>query len=185
MTPTVVALAGRRIDAADAPHRRFPLGHAGVVRERIRELLVRRGAIALVSSAACGADLLALEAAGELGVRRVVVLPFAADRFRQESVVDRPGGEGLWGKTFDEVLHDLPPSDLIVVDGSGDAAEAFSAANARIVQEAARVARSANAEPIAVIVWDGVPRGPDDVTAHFASMAQDRGVTVEEIATLH
>lgn len=35
-----------------------------------------------------------------------------------------------------------------------------------------------------VVVWDGVSRGDDDVTAAFQEEARERGLAVEEISTL-
>ena len=55
----VAALAGRRIDAADAAGARFPLANAEVVRARLQALLRAEQGRALVCSAACGADLIA------------------------------------------------------------------------------------------------------------------------------
>ena len=184
MTGTVFALAGRRIDAAGAETRRFPLGNAEVVRERIREHIVRHRAMALVSSAACGADLLALEVAGELGLRRLLVLPFAANRFRVESVTDRPGGEDRWGPAFDRVLSQVHPSDVLILEDARPSADAFAMASERILDTADHLAKELNAEPVAVIVWDGKSRGGDDLTARFAESARGRGMTVKEISTL-
>jgi hypothetical protein len=65
----VIALAGRRIDAPDAETPRFPLAAVPFVREQLDALFADRGATALVCSAACGADLVALDAATELGLR--------------------------------------------------------------------------------------------------------------------
>lgn len=183
-TGAVIALAGRRIDPIDAQPSRFPFENAPAVGERIEAFLVRHRAQALVSAAACGADLLALEAAGALGLRRVVVLPFAADRFRVESVIDRPGGEARWGSAFDRVLSELPAADLLVLGSAGHGTEAFVKANEGIIDNALRLARELNAEAIAVIAWDGKPRGDDDVTAQFAASARDHGMAVEELATL-
>jgi hypothetical protein len=44
-------------------------------------MLAVERADAFVSSAACGADLIALEEAERLGIRRCSVLPFSPDRF--------------------------------------------------------------------------------------------------------
>src|SRR6478672_4802014 len=99
----VVAAAGRRVDAADAP-RRFPPDHESLVADRLRDLYDHRGVRLLVSSAACGADLLGLEVASQLGIRRVVVLPNDVASFREHSVVDR-GAE--WGPRFDRVIREL------------------------------------------------------------------------------
>ena len=62
--PLGIALAGRRVDAADASEPRFPLASVPLVRDRLHAFFTERPAAALVSSAACGADLVALEVAG-------------------------------------------------------------------------------------------------------------------------
>ena len=94
MESMIIALAGRRIDAADADTQRFPVENIELVRRRLRELFERERPEALVSSAACGADLIALDEAGALGIRRRVILPFDRRRFRETSVIDRPGRLG-------------------------------------------------------------------------------------------
>ena len=111
----VVALAGRRIDLPDAQVPQFPLGNVQEVGRRIYEALCEMHAVALVCSAACGADLVALEQAKQLGLRRRVVLPFAPERFRETSVVDRPGD---WGPLYDQqVAATAAAGDLLVLDG--------------------------------------------------------------------
>lgn len=100
----IIALAGRRIDPADAKETRFPLRNIGRVRTGIRALLKEKAVTALVSSAACGADLIALSEAGQLGLTRRVILPFERGRFRETSVTDRPGD---WGTLYDEILDAL------------------------------------------------------------------------------
>jgi hypothetical protein len=177
----VVAVAGRRIDAADAETPRFPLANVPLVERRLDELFAREAAAALVSSAACGADLVALTVAGRRRMRRRVVLPFPADRFRVTSVVDRPGD---WGPVYDRVLADLDPGDVVTVAGPGEGAEAYLAANRALLVEAAGLARSSGAAPLAVLVWDGAPRGSDDITAAFGDAARERGWRVAQVSTL-
>jgi hypothetical protein len=73
-------------------------------------------AVGLVCSAACGADLIALEAAEQLGVRRRIVLPFAPPPLPQDIcyVIDRPGD---WGAVFDHQIATTSASgDLVVID---------------------------------------------------------------------
>jgi hypothetical protein len=187
--PPVVALAGRRVDPPDAGTPRFPPGNVGLVRGRLRLFLEDRRAAALVCSAACGADLLALEAAGALGLRRRVVLPFAPGRFRETSVVDRPGD---WGPLYDRVVEAARRAgDLVVLEAAGEGAPAYAAANARILEEALALAGGAvsGGAPVpagaalAAIVWEGRPRGPDDATQQFAELARGRGLAVEEVLT--
>src|SRR5437879_1306075 len=97
----VIALGGRRIDAPDADPPRFPLKNVPIVRRRLAALLSAEHAEALVCSAACGADLIALEEAERLGLHRRIVLPFQPKRFRETSVTDRPGD---WGSVFDRLV---------------------------------------------------------------------------------
>lgn len=177
----VAALAGRRPDPEDAGTPRFPLANAGVVRSHIAAALRASGARTLVCSAACGADLLALEAAATLGMRRVVVLPFAPDRFRRTSVVDRPGD---WAGAYDEVIADTRShGDLVILSGAGEGDEAYAAATTAILERAAEIAGS-EAAVVAIVVWEGAPRGPDDQTAAFAASARSRGMERVEVGTL-
>ena len=185
MTPpdamtTVVAVAGRRVDAPDAEVQRFPLENRDRVREAISLALSGKYVSALVCSGACGADLVALEAARALGIRGRIVLPFAVDRFREASVVDRPGN---WGPIFDELVAAAAAhGDLVVLDvGDGDAA--FAATNVAILNEGEKLAAATNAGRRALIVWDGASRGADDLTDQFRVEAISRGWVVEEILT--
>jgi hypothetical protein len=156
-------------------------------------LLEDRQATALVCSAACGADLVALDAAGALGLRRRVVLPFGRERFRETSVVDRPGE---WGPLYDRVIETVTRAgDLIVLAGAGEGGAAYAAANEQILEEALRLAgvggpaRDCKAAPVppekalAVIVWEGQSRGNDDATQQFATSARRRGLAVEQVLT--
>jgi hypothetical protein len=175
---TAVALAGRRIDPAEAQAPRFPLGNAATVCERLRITLIDQRARALVCSAACGTDLLGLEAAGTLGLRRVIVLPFAVERFRSVSVVDRPGE---WGPLFDRMVAEVGAAgDLIVLPGGASDEESFAAANERILDEAGRLGGS---QVRAMVAWEGAPRGTDDATAAFLRAARARGYETIEIST--
>jgi hypothetical protein len=178
----IIALAGRRIDAPGADTSRFPLANVATVRARIRSLLVECQAHAVVCSAACGADLLALEAAGELGLRWRVVLPFARDSFRETSVVDRPGD---WGALFDQILDAVELGGDLVVLGYTEGDEAAYPATNRVILEQAGALAEPLRQPIgAVVVWDGAARGADDVTAAFLQEAQHRGLPVWQIPTL-
>lgn len=180
--PTVAALAGRRPDAPDAEAERFPLRNADAVRSRIAALLRDRGVATLVSSAACGADLLALQAAGELGLRSVVVLPFDAGRFRESSVVDRPGD---WGDAYDAVVADARArGDLVVLSMEGEDDDAYAAATAAILDRAAELAGGDPSRVVAIPVWEGAPRGEGDQTAAFANSARERGMELSQVRTL-
>ena len=178
----IAALAGRRIDAADAAAPRFPLANVGGVRERLEALLRAQGSAALVCSAACGADLIALDVAGMLGLRRRVVLPFAPERFRETSVTDRPGA---FGPLFDRIIGEVAAAgDVVMLDlDEGDDAT-YAAANEAILNEAERLAGADPSDVIAIIVWEGRSRGEGDLTLAFATSARARGHAVFEVLTI-
>jgi hypothetical protein len=177
----IIALAGRRVDSDDAKYARFPLENVETVRSRARAVLQQKGATALVSSAACGADLIALSQAGQLGLRRRVILPFERARFRETSVTDRPGE---WGPVYDEVLDSVEASgDLVVLEcGSDD--EAYAAANRAILDEAVILGKAVHQPVDAVLLWNGASRGDGDLTESFAVEARKRGLSVTEVLTI-
>lgn len=178
---SVVAMAGRRVDAPDASEIRFPSRNASLVENRIRECL-QNGVRVLVCSAACGSDLLALGVAGELGIRRRVVLPFARDVFRETSVLDRPGD---WGERYDRALDEVEEQrDLVILGHKESDAHAFAGTNEAIVNEALEIARQEGSFAQALVVWNGQSRGATDHTAQFLDQARGKGMPILEVRTL-
>jgi hypothetical protein len=190
----IIALAGRRIDASDADVPRFPLQNVDLVRARLRTAFETFAADTLACSASCGSDLLALSVAGELGMRRRIILPYDRDRFRRTSVTDRPGD---WGRLFDEVCADADATgSLITLDSASTDDKAYIATNTRILEEVVALVRSdtdkhvdsdkrriTSGYALAVVVWEGETRGDDDLTAAFADLARDLGLSIVEILT--
>jgi len=66
--------------------------------------------------------------------------------------------------------------------------EAFSAANERILVEAASLtldSPQANARrPVVFVVWDGVSRGENDLTVSFRTAGERAGYPIVDISTL-
>jgi hypothetical protein len=177
----IIALAGRRVDAADAKQHRFPARNVDIVRERIRAMLQTQCAVALVGSAACGADLLALSEAGKLGLHRKVVLPFDRERFRTTSVTDR---QGDWGLLYDKLLNEVERSgDLLVIHANSEDS-AYAEANHAILDQALSLGQELHELVTAVMVWDGKSRGEGDLTTEFGVYARNRGIPVVEVKTL-
>ena len=85
----ILAVAGRRVDASDASPQRFPQDNVALVAQRLRTLLRKVGATAVVGSAACGADLLALSEASAARIRGRIVLPVGTRRVQELSLVVR------------------------------------------------------------------------------------------------
>jgi hypothetical protein len=178
---TVLAIAGRRIDPKDAEQRRFPAGNEAVVTARLRDVMVSTTSRAVVCSAACGADILALETAAHLGLQRRVVLPFSPQQFRARSVADR--GES-WGRRFDRILEQLPEQNIVELNLEHGDKNAYAVANARILDEAIAWAASSNHRVLAVLVWNGFSRGATDLTAAFKTLAIERSLEVIPVPTL-
>ena len=186
--PCIVALAGRRIDPSGQTPGRFPQASAPAVRAAIVERLVALRPSGLVCSAACGADLLALEAASNAGIPCRIVLPFSAGRFRKTSVTDRAEPD-YWGALYDRLVAQAAgQGNLIELEGARPDDEAFARANDTIVREAqtwaARNAPSGRTRLVALLVWDGLARASGDATDQFGKLAAAAGFDCETILTI-
>jgi hypothetical protein len=178
----IVALAGRRIDAPGADQARFPLENVAIVRARIEAALRRQPVAWLVCAAACGADLIALDVAHALGIPSRIILPRPVPDFRAHSVIDRPGN---WGDLFDRLVADAARRGALVVrEFHGHTTTAYFGTNAAILNAATDLANQGDHERTALVVWDGVPRGDDDVTFAFLHEARRRGFRIVDIDTL-
>jgi hypothetical protein len=147
-----------------------------MVAERLRKVFRAKAASIVVSSAACGADLIGLREARALALRRRIVLPFDRQAFRSSSMTDRPGD---WGLLFDTVVDEAAvANDLVTLRGNAADDAAYAAANVTILQEAQAIAGATGQEARAVMVWNGQVRGSGDLTDAFAQAARDQGLLV-------
>lgn len=177
----ILGLSGRRIDAEDAEQVRFPLQNVEGVRLAVRRLLMGKEVTWLVSSAACGADLIALSEAGKLGIQRRVVLPFSREKFRESSVVDRPGE---WGEPYDRVMDEVSASREVVIVSATDGEDPFAIASRAILENAMALGKERDETVGAAIVWDGEVRDTPDYTAEFGTDARKEGLAVFDVQTL-
>lgn len=176
----VASLAGRRPDPLNSDIKRFPLANTDAVQNALYETFAEQSFTALVCSAACGADLLALEVAAKLNVEATVFLPFAPQLFRELSVVDRPGD---WGPLFDRIIEDVQSKGGVHnLNYSTDDPDAFSKTNKAMVAHAKTLA--ANSRAYGILVWDGHPREEDDATQEFGMLCKKAGFSRIEISTL-
>jgi hypothetical protein len=175
----------KRIDAPDTDPPRFPLQNVPIVRRRLAALFSER-AEALVCSAACGADLVALEEAERFGLRRRIVLPFPPTRFRETSVTDRPGD---WGPVFDRLVAAAEAAgDLVILQSTGDDNDAaYAAAVQAIIREAEALARptseATSLRLIGVIVWEGSAREGIDASGGLQKLATQAGFEERSLLT--
>lgn len=166
------------MDAADADVPRFPLAEAEHVARKLLYRFRQERIARLICSAACGADILALEAAEKLAVPATVVLPFASSIFREISVTDRPGD---WGGRFDRLVAEARDrGDLVELGLDAGDKNAFAVANDRIIRIAST---SGSYRRLAFVVWEGRPRGQDDSTANFLSKALSCGFEKRSVLT--
>lgn len=190
----IIALAGRRIDEENSKTIRFPLENVPLVKERLKTLFVESKAKGIVCGAACGADLIALDVAGELGLHCRIILSSEPENFRKTSVTDRPGD---WGKIFDEIYRTLKDSgNVVLLKSNAHNDDIYIEANEKIIDEAVSLNKLINSKLnsdvsqnqvddaiLIVIVWEGSSRGEDDITLNFANTGRSRGFEVVEVLT--
>jgi hypothetical protein len=179
IAPAVAALAGRRIDGPDADVPRFPPTEAQHVARKLLRRFRQEHVERLICSAACGADILALETAEKLAIPAALVLPFNSRVFREISVTDRPGD---WGERFDRLVEAARKrGDLIELGLDADDDKAFSMANDQIIE----IANTASTyRHLAFVVWEGQSRGQDDSTAEFLHKALSFGFEKRTVRTM-
>lgn len=177
----ILAVAGRRIDDPNTQDLHFPLNNVDLVKRRVRALLHASAATIMISSAACGADLIALSEARQLGLGFRIILPFARDRFRISSVTDRPGN---WGPVYDDIVDEAVASGTLHVLDEASDESAYRAVNEAILATAMALMNELRQPASAVLVWDGASKSDADITGHFAIAAKRRGLPVLEVPTL-
>jgi hypothetical protein len=177
--PALAVLAGRRIDAANAVESRFPPDEAEHVARKLARHFRQERVNRLVCSAACGADILALEVAERLAIPATLVIPFASNIFRENSVTDRTGN---WGERFDRLVTAARRrGDLVELGLDIKDEKAFTAANETIVQLASS---PGHYRRLAFVVWEGKTRGSSDATADFLNRALSRGFEKRTVFTI-
>jgi class 3 adenylate cyclase len=151
--PVVVVFTGHLIDAPDRPIERFAASSEHAVSELIRRYVAEVRAKVGFSSAACGADILFLEAMLELGGEINIVLPSDTDSFVQQSVL--PGGNHRWVERFQRVMK---AAKQVIHASQHTATEVYLAyANVLMFGLAKSRARGIDGRVRALAVWDGLP----------------------------
>jgi len=92
---------GHMVDQPGRILPRFPIELEAAVAAAVRQRLEILRPMAAYGSAACGSDILCLEAMLELGGETHIVLPFPPAEFHRVSVDFAPG---RWGERFERVL---------------------------------------------------------------------------------
>jgi class 3 adenylate cyclase len=151
--PVVVVFTGHLIDAADRAQARFPASAERAVFAALKQALQELQVRVSFSSAACGADILFLEAMLELGGEINIVLPSDIESFLQASVVR--DGNTQWQGRFHRVLK---AAKQVIYASRHPATEVYLAyANVLMFGLAKSRARGIDGRVHALAVWDGLP----------------------------
>lgn len=159
----IVACSGHLIDTP-GKSRRFPQEAELIVRAKIEEKLDFMGATCGYSSAACGTDIIFLEAMYERGGETHVFLPFAKEEFIYTSVV-RGGGD--WVARFEKVLDNATSVHYVTNEGYYGDDTLFSFCNDVMLGFAAMRSRGLDEVPNLLLFWDGL-KGQEGGTSQVA-----------------
>jgi class 3 adenylate cyclase len=177
--PSVVVFVGHMIDQPGRPVPRFPPPIEKKVYEALGERLRNLDAGIGFSSAACGSDVLFLEALWELGGEAHVVLPYEKELFFQDSV--DIVSEGRWG---DRSRHALEyAAEVVTISDQKLAAGSVSYdyANRVLLGLAAARASSLEVELKPLAVWNGRPGDGPGGTASTVREWKELGYDVSVI----
>jgi hypothetical protein len=163
----VIHYTGHMIAPAGTPGR-FPAHAAARVADEIKTALAARNIGYGYGSLASGADTLIVEALLTRAAEVEVILPFAADAFRTESVAN--GGLN-WLDRFDKCLRQVEQVGRVIYATDGDYvgdAEVFAYASSLAMGLAMLRAQKLSSEAMQLAVWDGRETG--DQAGSFADI---------------
>jgi len=169
--PRVVVFAGHMIDQPGRRKPRFPNYLAPQVYQKITDTLERLDARIGLSSAACGSDILFLEAMLKREGEINIILPFIKEEFIKSSVTLIPGTD--WGPRFEAVLEQATQVIIASENRASGNAMVYEYANLLLDGLAILRAKMLDTELIPLVVWDGGvgdgPGGTNSLIQHWRS----------------
>lgn len=144
---------GHMIDNESREVARFPSSAESSVYRRIQDWLVANPVRVAFSGAACGADILFLEAALESGVEIHILLPFAAEDFIRTSVT--PGGPG-WLERFQRVLFKAKTLTIVNDEIADVEGSVFDFTNRMVAAKGVMMADALGLSVNGLTVWNGL-----------------------------
>jgi class 3 adenylate cyclase/tetratricopeptide (TPR) repeat protein len=175
--PRAVVFTGHIIDQPGRENPRFPDYLEKQVYENIRDRLSNLDAKIGYASAACGADILFLEAILELGGEIHIVLPYDQEEFIKNSVDLIPGSN--WKQRYKNLLEKA--NEVIVCSHHNleNNPILYEYAN-RVIHGLGKMrAELLDTELLHLAVWNGKPSNGIGGTASTIKMWQDWGYTPE------
>ncbi len=169
--PRVVVFAGHMIDQPGRLKPRFPDYLASKVYQKIADTLERLDARIGFASAACGSDILFLEAMRERAGEINVILPHFKEDFIKSSVSLVPGSD--WPSRFEAVLEQASQVIIASENRASGNAMVYEYANLLLDGLAILRAKMLDTELIPLVVWDGGvgdgPGGTSSLVEHWRS----------------
>jgi class 3 adenylate cyclase/tetratricopeptide (TPR) repeat protein len=176
--PPVVMYTGHMIDQGTRATPRFPVGLEEVMAAALRKKLAVLRPMASYGSAACGSDILCLEAIREVGGETHIVLPFPAPEFRRVSVDFASGG---WGERFERALAAADSVTVTSDHRARGSSATFEYANLVLTGMARLRAQVLQTELQGLAIWDGRPSSGGAGAAALVRIWQSQNVTLEQI----
>lgn len=173
--PSVIVFAGHMIDRPDRATPRFPQelepAVAQAIHDRIDILKPGFG----FSSAACGSDILFLEAMLDAGAEISVVLPYDKEQFICDSVDFLPNSN--WRTRFDRVMERATRCMVASTQRLEIGGVSYDFANQLLLGLATIHARRLETQLIPLAVWDGTsgdgPGGTASVVENWRALGYD------------
>ncbi|ASC73744.1 uncharacterized protein XM38_047160 [Halomicronema hongdechloris C2206] len=177
--PRVIVFCGHRMDAANRPQPRLPPVLEDSVYDAIHTRLQQLNGRVGYASAACGSDILFLEALLELGGECNIVLPYNRDQFIQDSVSTATAGD--WVARFDRVLSQAREV-VVASDCKPQADDVSYEYSNRLLHGLAKIrAEQLYTDLVPLAVWNGQPGDGPGGTASTVAYWQQWSHQVEII----
>jgi class 3 adenylate cyclase len=177
--PRIVVFAGHMIDQPGRGKSRFPKEVEPAVADAIRSRLDKDDASLGYASAACGSDILFLEAMLARGGEIVVVLPYEQEHFVRDSVSVIP--DGKWRARFDYVLKQATRVVIASTQRLEIGGVSLDYANQLLIGLAKIRATQLETQLSGLAVWDGRHGDGPGGTATVVERWRNIGLPVEII----
>ena len=177
--PAVAVFSGHMIDRPGRPEPRFPPHLEPSVGTALHALLRKHNVGFGYSSAACGSDILFLEALADLKAETSVVLPYERELFAGDSADIIPGAN--WRERFDRVLENAAQVTVCSDRPRLGTHAAHEYAGLMLRGLGIIRAQRLDTQLIPVVVWDGKPGDGPGGTASMVREWTRRGFQVEQI----
>ncbi len=177
--PHVVVFSGHMLDQPGRLTPRFPPELESAVYKEICDRLSKLDARLGYACAACGADILFLEAILELKGEAHIVLPYDREQFIKEAVDIIPGGN--WMERFEQVTKQA--TEVIVASNrKPQESDVLYEYATRLLHGLAKMrAEQLDTELVPLAVWNGKPSNDPSGTANAVEHWQQWGYDVEVI----